>query len=230
MDVILNTLSFLEHLKTSDKSENPLLNNALITSINITEKGGKSWYSNIKFLKEELKINESSIGNKTDLKKMVKKYFEQKWREEREKIKDNEGKLACYKGIKTKFGFEDYLLDIKNFQNRAALSRLRISNNCLEIERGRYKRPPVPRDERFCKFCDSGNNIKPIGDEKHFLLECPQFNLKRNKLYQNSIFNKNILNLSQENLFFYLLNARGKIINSVAEFVSDAFEEKRKDM
>jgi hypothetical protein len=29
----------------------------------------------------------------------------------------------------------------------------RISVHCLNIERGRYNKPKIPREEQFCKFC-----------------------------------------------------------------------------
>ena len=43
----------------------------------------------------------------------------------------------------------------------------KLSSHKLHIERGRYEN--VPRDERFCKFC----NMSQIESEYHFLLVCP---------------------------------------------------------
>ena len=36
----------------------------------------------------------------------------------------------------------------------------------LNIERGRYSRPKVPREERICKFCNE------VESESHFILFC----------------------------------------------------------
>ena len=56
-----------------------------------------------------------------------------------------------------KFGYEEYLNDIKKQPDRIALTRLRISNHCLEIETGRHQKPPIPRDARFV---NSAKNTK----------------------------------------------------------------------
>ena len=37
----------------------------------------------------------------------------------------------------------------------------------MNIEVGRYCQPPIPRSNRYCKFC-----INEVEDEEHFLLNC----------------------------------------------------------
>ena len=49
-------------------------------------------------------------------------------------------------------------------------TRLRISSHRLSIEVGRYAR--IIRAVRLCSKCSLG----VLGDEMHFLLECPAFN------------------------------------------------------
>ena len=46
----------------------------------------------------------------------------------------------------------------------------------LGIESGRYTRPVTPVSSRICKYCSSNQ----IDDEKHAILECNTFLLKRN--------------------------------------------------
>ncbi len=41
----------------------------------------------------------------------------------------------------------------------------------LPIEQGRMARPIVPRYLRRCTLCSR----RAVGDERHFMLECPQF-------------------------------------------------------
>ena len=56
--------------------------------------------------------------------------------------------------------------------------KLRVSNHDLMIERGRYHKPKVPREQRLCFFCrDIGN--KQVEDEMHFLCECPAYEIFR---------------------------------------------------
>jgi len=49
-----------------------------------------------------------------------------------------------------------------------AVLRLRLGSHNLPIEAGRLHRPPLPRQQRTCEFCDSG----AVGDEQHLLMEC----------------------------------------------------------
>ena len=61
---------------------------------------------------------------------------------------------------------------------------MRISAHKLEIERGRYSRPMISREERFCKYCTN-----EIEDEKHFILKCPLYiniRTKYNCLFENT--------------------------------------------
>ncbi len=51
-----------------------------------------------------------------------------------------------------------------------ALSRLRLSSHCLNIEVGRYH-PRVPRHRRYCTQC----NTLDIEDEYHFILICSKY-------------------------------------------------------
>ncbi len=46
--------------------------------------------------------------------------------------------------------------------------RLRLGSHNLPIEAGTMQRPPVPRQQRTCEFCDSG----AVGDDQHLLMEC----------------------------------------------------------
>jgi hypothetical protein len=56
------------------------------------------------------------------------------------------------------------------------LTKIRVSAHSLAIETGRYSRPKIPASERFCKFC---KNV--MEDEKHFILNCPQYATLRGK-------------------------------------------------
>jgi hypothetical protein len=53
-------------------------------------------------------------------------------------------------------------------------SKFRVRSHKLEIEFGRYKN--VPREERFCKYCDK----RTVEDEFHFAFECNKYENLRN--------------------------------------------------
>ena len=94
---------------------------------------------------------------------------------------NNEGrdqnKLRLYKTFKGSFSEEPYLSLVPNRNQRAALTRLRVSAHRLQIEVGRYTTPPTPLNSRFCKYCLT--EPRSVDSEFHFLFECNTFKLKR---------------------------------------------------
>jgi exonuclease III len=86
-------------------------------------------------------------------------------------------KLQTYRTFKHDFKLECYLVDIQDYKLRKILTRFRLSNHDLAIEKGRYRR--IPRDERICEACGKGE----IETEEHFLLKCPMYSEIRNDLF-----------------------------------------------
>ena len=95
-------------------------------------------------------------------------------------INDPERKLRTYALFKTEEGCEKYLHEIKNTSIRQSLTKYRLSNHVLSIEKGRHVSPKTPKDKRFCPFWPN-----KVEDEIHFLLECPTYNIPRNELMNN---------------------------------------------
>ncbi len=60
---------------------------------------------------------------------------------------------------------------IKPFKERQILSKYRLSDHDLEIERGRHRQTWTEREQRICRHCD----LQQIEDEKHFLMMCPKY-------------------------------------------------------
>ena len=85
--------------------------------------------------------------------------------------------ISNFKLFKTDFCPELYLyINIEKY--RIALSRFRLSSHRLAIETGRHARPIVPAHQRFCTSC----NLNVVGDEIHFLLQCPTFQNLRDEM------------------------------------------------
>ena len=86
-------------------------------------------------------------------------------------------KLRFYKTLKGSFTQEPYITNIKNKSQRAWLTRYRVSAvPTLRMESGRYTRPVTPIADRFCRYCSENC----LDDEKHAILVCKTFILKRN--------------------------------------------------
>ena len=80
----------------------------------------------------------------------------------------DQSKLRFYKTLKGTFSREPYLDLVKNRNQRAWLTRIRVSAHHLQIEVGRWSRPPIPPSERLCRYCSDGC----IDTEHHFLHDC----------------------------------------------------------
>ena len=93
-----------------------------------------------------------------------------------ERIKSGDSRLRTYGLFKTTPGFENYLDEIPCIKERTALTKLRLSNHKLMIEKGRHS--SIHRDFRFCPFCPN-----KVESEKHFLLECQTYKYLRADLY-----------------------------------------------
>ena len=94
--------------------------------------------------------------------------YRQNWRMDLDNTSD--GRL--YKYIKEEFEFEVYL-NINNSSLRIATSKIRLSSHLFLIERGRWGRNRLQREERKCVVCGT------IEDEFHVLVECGRFSNER---------------------------------------------------
>ena len=101
----------------------------------------------------------------------MRKAFVKHW----ESSKNASSKLEFYNMIKLKFQTETYLSSINNSSHRASATRLRISSHNLYIESGRYEKPIVPREARWCIYCFMKSGIKTVERELHALVHCPLY-------------------------------------------------------
>ena len=82
-------------------------------------------------------------------------------------------KMATYCLLKQRFGVENYIRDVDKRTHRIIISKMRIRNTRLAIERGRFSK--TPRNERVCLFCKANNSFSGIEDEQHVLLRFSRY-------------------------------------------------------
>ena len=136
------------------------------------------WLSKVKKILDDcglsfVWLNPKSVSTEWLYKKIMsslKDMFIQSWRQQC----TNCSKSCHYYLYKPNFGLESYLVSLP-WCYRVAFTKLRTSNHKLPIEKGRYRN--LPREERKCNLC----NLEKIGDEFHFLLECPKLENIRTK-------------------------------------------------
>lgn len=74
-----------------------------------------------------------------------------------------------------------------------SLPKYRLSDNNLAIEKGRYKKAWLPREQRICGHCTTDE----VETEMHFLLYCPKYEKIRQQYFR--IFSNKIPNFSLHN-------------------------------
>ena len=79
---------------------------------------------------------------------------------------DASTKGSTYKQFKQDMKLEGYLSYLSR-KDRVTITKLRVSDHKLMIEEGRHKRPPIPRANRTCFWCQN-----EIEDEQHFIVTC----------------------------------------------------------
>ena len=154
--------------------------------------------------------------NKTKIKKTCNDYYERLWKEEI----DKSPKALSYKTYKMNIIIENYLYLVKHLKHKIALSRFRLSNHNLLIEKGRHMIPKIERNQ--CVICKT-----EIEDELHFLIICPLYDEERATLFQqcriNSIHFDTTLN-NQQKFIFIMSNECPIVVENLAKYVFNSFK------
>ena len=112
---------------------------------------------------------------------------------------------------------------MKNFEDRRAISQLRLASHKLEILISKWNK--MEKELRICKFCDKNQ----VEDELHFLLECSKYEQFRENAVR-TIFEKDKLNLNNKNktetLRDLFKNASLTSLNILGKFINEAFKER----
>ena len=132
------------------------------------------WHKNIELLVNHLGLGYILHGSASNPEVVVFKriidIFHQKAFAE---ISRESSKLRTYSLIKSEVKREPYLLSVRNVEDRIAMTKFRLSNHKLMIEKGRYLNLDI--NDRKCPFCQ-------LIDETHFLLTCSTYAILRNDL------------------------------------------------
>ena len=138
-------------------------------------------------------------------------------------LEANQGKLTFLMQTKKNHNFESYL-QLNNFENRRAITKLRTSSHKLEIETGRYNK--IPRDQRFCKNCI----LNKIEDENHLLFECQMYEIERKELYSTIKSKINVdlsRNQTREMKIQEIFSSENLgILNALGKFIKHALQKR----
>ena len=153
-----------------------------------------------------------------DYKQRLKDISYQKWLGEMfndNKTKNERNKLRTFRKFKINYNLENYLIAIPVVKHRTSLTRLRISDHKLHIEKGRHTRPYTKEEERICPTCK-----KEVETEFHFLVKCKTYNHLR-KQFLDEI---KCPDMTEEPMFRCIINPPTKIASKAARHVHQCFQ------
>ena len=157
----ITMLKYWDRLRLMD--DQTLVKKAYLENIQLNS----NWAKTIQLLNVNLGLNVNpEVGNRliSSAKTNLTNNYINYWRSSISKSP----RLDFYSSIKKDFEEETYL-NLPSFRDRRAIAKLRCSNHCLEIEKGRHSR--TERELRICKLC----TLNCVEDEWHFLFECPSY-------------------------------------------------------
>ena len=132
-------------------------------------------------------------------------------------IREPQSKLRTYSLIKSDIGLEKYLSEVKNITDRTNMTKLRLSNHSLLIEKGRHLK--IEKNLRFCPFCP-----RSIEDELHFVISCKTYKCQRKLLFQEMRENCVGFELLSSDEQFKTLFTETSIAKVLARYLSNNFE------
>ena len=134
-------------------------------------------------------------------------------------VADPKSKLRTYGLIKENIGREDYLDQIRNTKHRQMLTKLRLSNHKLMIEKGRHLK--LEPNERICPVCQQG-----VEDEIHFLVQCNQYQNHRNPLLDICLKTRPQFEFYTDEHKFVFMMTTPSLMGNVSKFVYTAMNER----
>jgi len=130
-------------------------------------------------------------------------------------------KLRTFRIFKKTYQTENYVKRYLSKSSRAILAQFRCGISPLKIEIGRFYN--IPLELRLCELCSPDS----IEDEKHFLLECPEYSDERELLYNAADeINPHFNALESDKKLEFLMQNEG-ITSPVVNYLHKAFEKRR---
>ena len=111
--------------------------------------------------------------------RIINSYYSYHWKSKMDEC----SKATLYKTHKQNISLEKYLIKIQKRKVRSTITKIRLSDHCLAIEKGRHSKPKTEKHHRICRLC----NENKIEDEIHFTMQCKTFTTERKSFNSNLI-------------------------------------------
>ena len=204
--------------RIKDSKANMLLTSSYKNSVSES----LTWTSTIENALEKAGMGDKFIGESIPTKTVHNEFYKRNKdifnQDAFSAIQNDTSKLRTYALFKEENEMEKYL-SIKNIKHRTSLTRFRLSNHKLMIEKGRHGN--LKPHERLCQVCKDC-----IEDETHFLITCPLYETLRKPVldYCNSVKSNFQFYTDKEKLYFIMTSET--LLGDVAKFVHDGFQKR----
>ena len=129
-------------------------------------------------------------------------------------ILKKQNKMRTYAKHKQDIKLESYVTKL-SFSARQTVSKLRLSDHSLEIERGKYQRPYLKPEERNCPFSPD-----KIEDEYQIFIECAMYRDGRQTFLNSSYNHKSYSHANQNKLFSHIFKCHEAHITKISSFIN----------
>ena len=163
------------------------------------------------------------IESGRDISKICNDAYDRLWKQY---ITDDNSKAISFCKFKIIIHLAPYLFQSITHKQKIAISRFRLSNHSLMIEKGRHVKPKkIDRKERYCYFCKN-----EVEDEQHFLLSCPLYITLRKKLENSCRILCNLYDcLNTEQKFIFIMsNENTLILKDLGKFILESMNLREK--
>ena len=130
-----------------------------------------------------------------EIRKVTEEVYSNQWKQ---KLQAST-KADTYRTFKMNMSFEAYLSHPKR-KERVAMTKLRISDHKLMVEKGRHFNPIIPRENRKCHMCTT-----EVENEVHFLTDCKMYGSQSNFWNQVTTKFPQTANLRKEDKLTFIL-------------------------
>lgn len=126
-------------------------------------------------------------------------------------------KMELYLHLKRDYKPAEYLSCVKEHRERKTLTRYRLSDHGLAVERGRHRQRWQPREQRLCSLCSQGE----VETEEHFLLHCDTYHSIRADYFPKfQQIEPNFMALPNSEKLIYIMGENSRSIKTAAKYVT----------
>ena len=128
-----------------------------------------------------------------------------------------QSKMQCYLALNRQYTIADYLSMVTDQQLKRTLTKYRLSEHSLAIEKGRHRKTWLPAEQRLCSHC----TLNEPETELHFLTKCEKYKHIRETHFQKfESITTGFITLTDEDKLPILLGEDPKRSNLAAVYVT----------